>query len=41
MAVQSFDDLGEVCQAPCEPVNFVDDNDVYFPGFDILQKTLQ
>src|ERR1039457_2857893 len=40
MAVQSFDDFGEVRQAPCEPVDLVDDNDVHLSGFHILQKTL-
>src|ERR1017187_3502153 len=41
MAVQSLDDLGEVCQAPSESVHLIDDNDVHLLRFYILQKTLQ
>src|SRR5450759_3980630 len=41
MAVESLDDSGEVCQAACEPVDLVDDNDVHFLRFHVLQQLLE
>jgi len=37
--VQSFNDLAEVCHIACQPVNFVKDDDVHLPGFNIRENT--
>ena len=41
MGIEQFDQLGEVCQRPRQPVDLVDDNDVNLPGADIIQQLLK
>ena len=39
--VKEFNQLGEVGERSCQPVDFVDDNDVDFFGPDLVQQSLQ
>src|SRR5271166_5258493 len=41
MLVKEFNQLGEVGERPCQPVDFVDDEDVDFFGPDLVQQSLQ
>ena len=41
MLVEQLDQLGEICQRPGEAVDLVDNDDVNFPGADIVQQSLQ
>ena len=41
MGIEQFDQLGEVCQRPRQPVDLVDNDNVNFPGSDVIQELLQ
>ena len=41
MSVEQFDELGEVGERSCEPVDFVDDDDVDFSAADLVRQSLQ
>jgi hypothetical protein len=41
MRVEEFDELGEIGERPCQPVDLVDDDDIDFAGPDSVQKDLQ
>ena len=39
--IEQFDELGEVGERSCEPVDFVDDDDVAFSAADLVKQRLQ
>ncbi len=39
--VEDFHDAGEIQQRPTQPVQFVNDNAIHFPGLDVFQQPLQ
>src|SRR5712671_7003353 len=41
MGIEQFDQFGEVRQRPGQTVDFVDNDDVDFPGADIVQQLLK
>ena len=38
MGIEDVDDLGEIGKRPGQPVDLVDNDDLNFPGLDVLQK---
>ena len=38
MFVEEFDELGEIGERPCQPVDLVDDDDIDLAGSDLVQK---
>ena len=41
MGIEQFDQFGEVRQGSRQAIDFVDDDDIYLPGADVVQQSLQ
>ena len=41
MGIEDVDDLGEIGKRPGQPVDLVDNDDLNFPGLDVLQTRLR
>jgi hypothetical protein len=36
--IEDVDNLGEIGERPCQPIDFVDNDDLNLAGLDVLQK---